>query len=122
MLATAILPVYGIPGPGVEEAATDAGKAVDKAAAGTGEGGGDFGLLVSLYQSNAYLLSELKTVRVKLARAREYLATAGSNPTLGGAQVQRLRARHSAALALLRANRHQARGLLARVGGAPGRG
>jgi hypothetical protein len=73
-----------------------------------------FETLVSLYQSNAVLSMELKSVREKLDRARAYLETPGANLLLGEAHVLRLRARHTAALTLLRANRLQARHVLAR--------
>jgi hypothetical protein len=88
-------------------------------AAAGGEGRGLFGQIVSVYQSNEFLFAELKTVREKLNCARAYLDAPGSNPVLAEARLLQLRARHSAVLTLLRANRLQARGLLARAGAAP---
>jgi hypothetical protein len=91
----------------------------------TEAGGGDanlFAQVVSLYQSNSSLFSELKSLRGKQQRAREYLGTPGCNAALGEAHLLRLRARHSATLAVLRANRLQARRLLSRLEGDAGRG
>jgi hypothetical protein len=72
-----------------------------------------FERLVSLYRSNERLLSDLKSLRVRLASARAYLDSPGSNPVLGQARVLHLKAKHTAALTLLRANRVVARTLLA---------
>lgn len=112
MVSTAYNPVCGMLGTISEGVAT--GAAV---AAGT-TGDGTLGELISLYRSNSYLFSELKSVRLKLVRARDYLAAPGCNRVLGESHLLRLRARHSAVLVTLRANRLQARGLLARAGGA----
>jgi hypothetical protein len=76
-----------------------------------------FGRIVSLYRSNEFLFSELQNVKLKLARARVYRDTPGSNPVLAEAHVLQLRARHSAVLTMLRANRIEARRRL----GHPGR-
>jgi hypothetical protein len=73
-----------------------------------------FGRVVALYQGNEFLLSELQSIGQKLASARAYRDTPGSNPALAEARLLQLRARHSAALAMLRANRHEARHLLGR--------
>ncbi len=72
-----------------------------------------FSELVGLYQSNETLLGELGSVNRKLSLAREYLTTPGNNPVLGQAYLLRLRARRSAVLTLLRANRVKARDFLA---------
>lgn len=72
-----------------------------------------FAILVDLYKSNEILLSELRSVNAKYVGAQAYLAQVGSNPHLGHAQVLRLRTRRSAVLTLLRANRVQARAILA---------
>jgi hypothetical protein len=74
--------------------------------------GDTFGQIVALYHSNEFLFSELQNVKLKLARARAYRDTAGSNPVLAGAYLLQLRARHSAVLTMLRANRIEARRLL----------
>jgi hypothetical protein len=70
---------------------------------------------VSVYQSNGFLSAELKSVTQKLSRARTYLESPGSNPILAHVHLQQLKAHHSAVLTLLRANRLQARALLART-------
>lgn len=75
-----------------------------------------FGRIVALYQGNEFLLSELQNIRRKLASARAYRDTPGSNPALAQARLLQLRARHTAALTMLRANRHEARHLLGRPG------
>jgi hypothetical protein len=72
----------------------------------------EFGQLVTLYQSNQVLLNELDSLKVKRERTREYLETSPRNPALALAHVNRLRAKHSAVLVLLRANRFQVRALL----------
>jgi hypothetical protein len=99
------LPVYGISGAVSYQDMT--GSVAD---------GGDrpdaFGRLVSIYQSNAYLLSELSALRSKLADAKAFAAKPGINPSLAKALLLRLKTRHAAALRLLRANRVAARDLL----------
>ncbi len=72
-----------------------------------------FAIIVALYKSNEILLAELRSVNAKSAGAEAYLAQVGSNPHLGRAQILRLRIRRSAVLTLLRANRVQARAILA---------
>jgi hypothetical protein len=113
MTTAAVHPANGISGTVTGDVATGAmapaGAAVDTL----------FGKLVSLYKSNDFLLSELATVRLKLSRARDYLGSPGCNPALAEAHLLRLRARQSAALAMLRANRLQVRDLLARLEGPP---
>lgn len=71
-----------------------------------------FAEVVGLYQSNEYLLSELTASKAAFRRALTYLRTPGGNPVLAQAQIDRIRARRSAILTLLRANRLQARSLL----------
>ncbi len=73
-----------------------------------------FGRFVSVYQSNEILFAELESIKQNLARANTYLETPGSNPALAHAQIGRLKTRRSAALTMLRANRLQARALIAR--------
>jgi hypothetical protein len=111
MLTAAVYPVQGISGTVTGDdaagAMAPAGAAVDNL----------FGQLVSLYKSNDFLLSELTSVRLKLGRARDYLGSPGCNTALAEAHVSRLRARQSAALTMLRANRMQVRALLARLEG-----
>jgi hypothetical protein len=74
-----------------------------------------FGQLVALYQSNEYLLSELKSVTRKLSRSRAALDPAGTRQNLARAHFDHLKAKHSAALLLLRANRLQVRTLLTKI-------
>ena len=71
-----------------------------------------FGQTVALYQSNAYLMTELEALRGKRAQALAYLHAPGSNPLLAQARIAQLRARHSTLLTMLRANRIAARNLL----------
>ena len=84
---------------------------IDAGSPARGESGA-FARLVSVYQSNEYLSAELKSADRNLARARAYLREPGANPALAAAHLQRVKARRSAALTLLRANRHRARILL----------
>lgn len=74
-----------------------------------------FGRLVALYQSNGLLLTELNSVGRKMRSAREQAESPGGGSGLARAYLLRLKARHTAALTLLRANRAQARDLLARL-------
>ena len=73
-----------------------------------------FERLVALYRDNEVLLSELKSLKFKLANARAYLRSPSSNAALGEANFARLRVKHSAVTTVLRANRIQARELLRR--------
>lgn len=82
---------------------------------GPAAGGDLFGRFVSVYQSNETLFAVLESVRQKIARAHAYLETPGSNPVLARAHIRQLKARRSAALTMLRANRIQARALLAQT-------
>jgi hypothetical protein len=76
-----------------------------------------FGQLVALYNDNARLGDDLERTRRAASRLREYIDTGSCNPILANALLYRLRARQSAALGFLRANRIQAKDLLARMGG-----
>jgi hypothetical protein len=73
-----------------------------------------FGRIVALYQSNELLLSALQKVKKNQNSARAYLETSGSNPALAEAYLLQLKAKHSAVLTMLRANRIQARQVLDR--------
>ncbi len=83
-----------------------------EAAAAAPESPNHFVRLVNLYQSNDRLQKNLRSISLNVVRVREYLASVGSNPNLGNAQILRLRNRRSAVLTLLRANRLEARALL----------
>ena len=113
MLSSAHIFVTGMTGMISEDVATShAGPAM----AAVGGGGRDlFGRFVTVYQSNEFLFAELESVKQKLARTNAYLETPGSNPVLARAQLRQLKARRSAVLTVLRANRLQARALLART-------
>ncbi len=78
-----------------------------------------FGQCVSLYQSNKFLLTELKSLDRRLSSTQSYLESPGCNPLLARAHLRQLKTRRSAVLTLLRANRLQARLLLARTEGQP---
>lgn len=65
------------------------------------------GLLES-YDELARWQQQLRTLRHRLGEARCYLAAPGSNPHLGRAQLERVRARYAATLAGLRAARREA--------------
>jgi hypothetical protein len=80
---------------------------------------GAFGTMIALYQSNARLFGELDSVRRDLSRTLTYREMPGANPVLADARLSRLRARRSAVLTHLRANRIQARALLAGLGALP---
>jgi hypothetical protein len=72
-----------------------------------------FERLVRLVRDNEHLFEQARELRVRLNRARTYLAEPQSNPILGHAQLNRLRNQHSGVLARLRANRIEAQELLA---------
>lgn len=76
----------------------------------------DFGRMVRLVQSNERLFAELRANRTRMAEARFYLARPDANTALGCARLEHLRARHSAILGQLRANRFEAWELLAHCG------
>ena len=109
MLSTAFSPVFGI----TAETAAVAAVRVESSS-GMGQEN-SFARMVALYQGNSHLFDELKAVRSQLSRTRKYLAIPGSHLALGAAHLLRLQARHAAALALLRSNRVEARGLFARL-------
>ncbi|HWE35902.1 MAG TPA: hypothetical protein VG406_04960 [Isosphaeraceae bacterium] len=67
-----------------------------------------FERLVRLLKDNERLVGELKDLGDKLLRARAYRADPGCNVALAEAHINRLRAKHSGVLALLRANRIEA--------------
>src|SRR5437588_7876977 len=102
MLAHAIHPVRGMLSAlaGDNTITMDAGRCLTADAPAPSP----FGQLVALYQSNEYLLLELKTVAQKLSHARESLATPGMNSVLAQAHIDHLRSKHSAVLIVLRAN------------------
>jgi hypothetical protein len=89
-------------------------------------GGGppdDFGRLVGLVRSNEGLTERLGVVSRRLRIVRAYLAQDGCNLRLGQAYYLYWRTKHSGVLQQLRANRLEARRLLARIEiGAPGLG
>jgi hypothetical protein len=92
---------------------------VGAARRGTGPVGGappdDFGRLVGLMRSNERPTASLRAVTDRPRVVREYLAGAGRNSALGQADCRYWRSRHSSVLMLLRANRLEVRGLLARL-------
>ena len=71
-----------------------------------------FAALVRLVRDNERLAAELETTRSRTRRAWAYLAEPGCNVALAMAQLERLRARRSAILTHLRANRVEARAVL----------
>lgn len=79
-----------------------------------------FRRLVEIYRENAWLMDELEAVGGRLGSARAYREGAGGPTALADAYIDRLRARRSAALALLRSNRREVRDLLS-PGAAGGR-
>lgn len=113
MLSSEHLFVNGMTGMFSEDVApTHTGQAM---AAGDGGRRDLFGRFVSVYQSNEFLFAELESVKQKIARTNAYLETPASNPILARAQLRQLKARRSAVLTVLRANRLQARALLDRT-------
>jgi hypothetical protein len=68
--------------------------------------------MVGLLRRGERLLAELRACRARIAEARAYLDRPDANPTLGLARLEQLRAKHSGWLALLRAQRIEARDLL----------
>lgn len=69
--------------------------------------------LAELFVANEDLTAELGELRKKLDSAREYLGSPLANLALAEARLSQLRAKHSAALTRLRANRIQSRRLCA---------
>ena len=107
MLSTAFCPVFGINDDVVHSVPTRHEPAPVPAVESP------LARLVALYQSNAHLFTELKSIRSQISRTRDYLATPGCHLALGATQLRRLQARHAAALALLRTNRIEAHERLA---------
>jgi hypothetical protein len=113
MLTPTIIPVTGMAPSFAEDSGLQSAVPAETAACPQVEPPHNaFGRIVSLFRSNEFLFSELQNVKLKLARARVYRDTPGSNPVLAEAHVLQLRARHSAVLTMLRANRIEARRLL----------
>lgn len=71
-----------------------------------------FARLASLVRSNDRLMDELRKLDGRLAEARAYLEKTGANPTLGRAQLDRVRGDRSRVLSALRSNRIAAREFL----------
>ncbi len=72
-----------------------------------------FERLVWLVKSNERLIAEQRGLTDRLHRARAYLAEPGCNLRLGTAQLSYLRVKYSGVLAHLRANRWEARDIVA---------
>jgi hypothetical protein len=118
MLSLVNLPVNGT----FEQVSTlDAlvGAVVPRASIGNDSEPTLFTRIVALYQGNKFLLSQLKSLRLKLAAARSYLRSPGCNRVMGEAHLSYLRSKHSAALTVLRANRIAAREFLLLVDADP---
>ncbi len=64
--------------------------------------------LLESYNELRRLQDQLRTLHLRLEDARRYVAMPGSNPHLGQAQVERMRARYSATLTGLRLARREA--------------
>ncbi len=79
-----------------------------------------FGRLVKIMQSNERLISELRALATRLERARAYLTELGCHRNLATANLAHLKAKYSGVLALLRANRLEARELFGRLNSEPG--
>lgn len=69
--------------------------------------------LVRILQRNERLIAEQRALTDRLRRARAYLAEPGCNLRLGTAQLSYLRVKYSGVLAHLRANRREARDIVA---------
>jgi len=76
----------------------------------------EFAKLARLVRSNDRLLKELRALRPRMVSARAYLTELGCHVELGQMYLQRLQDRRSRALSGLRANRIEARELLASLG------
>ena len=72
--------------------------------------------LVQIWSSNEREFIELRALRLKVARARAYLASPGCNRLLGQACLERLETLRWTHLKRLRTNRHAAWELLAELG------
>jgi hypothetical protein len=79
-----------------------------------------FEQIVRLVQSNERLFAERDALVAKLGRARAHLAEPGCNRNFAMAHLKHLKLKHSSVLALLRANRLQARQILDRLNGETG--
>jgi hypothetical protein len=73
------------------------------------------GRLIRIFRSNERLFAELRTLSQRLRSSRAYLAEPGCNLSLGTAYYDYWRAKHSGVLTFLRANRLEARRLLAQI-------
>lgn len=71
--------------------------------------------LVSLYRDNEALISELKALNEKIARARAYLVSEGCRRAFGESLLLHLHDKRVAVRTVLRANRARARELSALV-------
>jgi hypothetical protein len=69
--------------------------------------------LVQIWSSNEQEFAELRALRLKMAQARNYLASPGCHQLLGRANLERLETLHRKHLARLRANRRAAWELVA---------
>ncbi len=74
---------------------------------------GTLAVMARLIASNDRLMAEAQSIRRRIEEARAYLSQPGCHARLGAAYLDRLQLRRSAAMALLRANRIEARALLA---------
>lgn len=102
-----------VPWEAVPPPATVAGGPLAPAVEPGGEPDDTLARLVRLVASNDRLLNELKRLDARLAEADDYLAKPDANFALGCAYRDRVRTRRSRVLALLRANRVEAREFLA---------
>ena len=68
--------------------------------------------LVQVWIRSDQHLQTLNDLNVRLTRARRHLASAPARPALGGAYVERLRAKRAACLAMLRSERRTALALM----------
>jgi hypothetical protein len=78
-----------------------------------------FERIVQLVQSNDRLFTERDALLAKLEQARGYLADPDSNRNFAQAYLNHLRLKHSSVVARLRANRLEARQILARLDAEP---
>jgi hypothetical protein len=72
---------------------------------------------VQILRSSERLLAALHSLEIQLGRTRVYLADPGCNRAVGDVRLSQLKAKHSGILALLRANRLEARQLLGAAAG-----
>lgn len=71
-----------------------------------------FGKVVQIYRDNQRLTDRLRELGNRIAYTRSYLAEPGCNVLSGKANLWHLKAKYSATLTLLRANRLEAERLL----------